>query len=114
MLLLVLVVWWLLCLCGACVLCWAVRRKVCARARARAAAGRARTLITLTRAPSFSTDTHTHTHYLLKALKANPTVAVKELKLNANYITRFGQVALSEAVDMVYEMGGQRVTTVHF
>lgn len=58
--------------------------------------------------------THSTSLSQKKALKANPTVAVKELKLNANYITRFGQVALSEAVDMVYEMGGQRVTTVHF
>lgn len=49
-----------------------------------------------------------------KALKANAEGAVKELRLNANYITRFGQVALSEAVDMVYEMAGGRTTTVSF
>lgn len=49
-----------------------------------------------------------------QALKANPECAVKELKLNANYITRFGQVALSEAVDMVYEMGGGNMLTVTF
>lgn len=39
---------------------------------------------------------------------------MRKLKLNANYITRFGQVALSEAVDMVYELAGGRTTTVHF
>ncbi len=55
--------------------------------------------------------THPPTH---QALKANAEGAVKELRLNANYITRFGQVALSEAVDMVYEMGGGRMTTVSF
>jgi hypothetical protein len=49
-----------------------------------------------------------------QALKANAEGAVKELRLNANYITRFGQVALNEAVDMVYEMGGGRMTTVLF
>ncbi len=50
----------------------------------------------------------------LQAMKANASCAVKELKLNANYITRFGQVALSEAVDMVYEMGGGKQTSVVF
>ncbi len=48
-----------------------------------------------------------------QALKANAEGAVKDLRLNNNYITRFGQVALSEAVDMVFEMGGGKVTTVH-
>jgi hypothetical protein len=38
---------------------------------------------------------------------------VRDLRLNNNYITKFGQVALSEAVDMVYEMGKGKVTTVH-
>lgn len=51
---------------------------------------------------------------LLQALKANPECAVKELKLNANYISRFGQVALSEAVDLVYELGGGNMLTVTF
>jgi hypothetical protein len=50
----------------------------------------------------------------VQALKANPECAVRELKLNANYITRFGQVALTEAVDMVYEMGGGKMLTVTF
>ncbi len=48
-----------------------------------------------------------------QALKANAECAVKDLRLNNNYITKFGQVALSEAVDMVAEMGKGRVTTVH-
>lgn len=51
---------------------------------------------------------------LPQALKANPECAVKELKLNNNYITRFGQVALTEAVDMVYEMGGGNMLSVTF
>ncbi|KAF6252092.1 hypothetical protein COO60DRAFT_1555123 [Scenedesmus sp. NREL 46B-D3] len=51
---------------------------------------------------------------LAQALKANPECAVRELKLNANYITRFGQVALTEAVDMVYEMGGGKMLSVTF
>ncbi|PNH05886.1 Amidase 1 [Tetrabaena socialis] len=51
---------------------------------------------------------------LAQALKANPEGAPRELKLNSNYITRFGQVALSEAVDMVFEMGAGKMTTVHF
>jgi NLR family CARD domain-containing protein 3 len=41
-------------------------------------------------------------------LKANPERAPQELRVNANYIGRFGQVALSEATDMVYEMSGGR------
>lgn len=49
-----------------------------------------------------------------QALKANPESAVKELKLNNNYITRFGQVALTEAVDLVYEIGGGNMLTVTF
>lgn len=52
---------------------------------------------------------------IAQALKANADAAPRELKLNSNYITRFGQVALSEAVDMVYEMSkGRTTTTVHF
>jgi NLR family CARD domain-containing protein 3 len=50
----------------------------------------------------------------MQALKANPDVGIKELRLNANYITRFGQVALTEAVDVVYEMAGGRALTVTF
>jgi hypothetical protein len=49
---------------------------------------------------------------LLQAFKANSDAAPKDLKLNSNYITRFGQVALGEAVDMVYEQ--KREMTVHF
>lgn len=49
-----------------------------------------------------------------QALKANAEGAVRELRLNANYITRFGQVALGEAVDLVYELAGGKTTTVSF
>ena len=52
---------------------------------------------------------------IAQALKANADGAPRELKLNSNYITRFGQVALTEAIDMVYEMSkGRTTTTVHF
>lgn len=47
-------------------------------------------------------------------MKANPARAPRSLKLGSNYIGRFGQVALNEAVDMVAEMGGGRETTVTF
>ena len=39
--------------------------------------------------------------YVRQALKANVDGAPKDIKLNSNYITRFGQVAMGEAVDMV-------------
>ncbi len=48
------------------------------------------------------------------ALKANPEGAPKELKVNANYITRFGQVALTEALEMVYEMSGGREIVITY
>eukprot|EP00798_Chlamydomonas_sp_ICE-L_P019001 gene19001-25585_t len=49
----------------------------------------------------------------LDALKNNPECAPKEMKLNSNYITRFGQVALSDAVDMVFENGrGKHVSII--
>jgi len=46
---------------------------------------------------------------LAQALKANPASAPRELKVNANYIGKFGQVALLEALDMVYEMAGREI-----
>ena len=51
---------------------------------------------------------------LAQALKANPTAAPRSLKVNANYIGRFGQVALTEALDMVAELGGGRDITIVF
>ena len=51
---------------------------------------------------------------LAQALKANPTAAPRSLKVNANYIGRFGQVALTEALDMVAEMGGGREVNIVF
>ncbi len=47
---------------------------------------------------------------LALALKANPGGAPRELKVNANYITRFGQVALTEAIDHVYDCGKREMT----
>jgi hypothetical protein len=38
---------------------------------------------------------------VLQALKGNPDGAPKELKISANRLTRFGQIALQEALDMV-------------
>ncbi len=49
-----------------------------------------------------------------QALKANPERAPRELKVNANYIGRFGQVALTEALDMVYEMAGGREIVITY
>ena len=49
-----------------------------------------------------------------QALKANPSLAPKEVKIGSNYITKFGQVALMEALDMVYEMGDHREIVIHF
>lgn len=55
-----------------------------------------------------------HLSAFVQALKANPDFAPKELKVNANYIGRFGQVALTEALDMVYEMGGGREIVITY
>ena len=53
--------------------------------------------------------------WAVQALKANPALAPKEVKISSNYITKFGQVALMEALDMVYEMSGdQREIVIHF
>ncbi len=50
----------------------------------------------------------------MQALKANPERAPRDLKLNANYVSRFGQVALTEALDVVFEMSGGREITITF
>lgn len=50
---------------------------------------------------------------LAQALKANPGGAPKELKVNANYITRFGQVALTEALDQVYDLGRREIVITY-
>ena len=49
-----------------------------------------------------------------QALKANPECAPRELKVNANYIGRFGQVALTEALDMVYDLAQGREITITY
>jgi len=50
----------------------------------------------------------------LQALKVNPEAAPKDVRLDSNNITKFGQVALIEAVDIVYEMGKGRMMKVVF
>jgi hypothetical protein len=50
----------------------------------------------------------------LQSLKANAEGAPADLRLNSNYITGMGQVALKEAVDMVYDMAKGKMTTIHF
>lgn len=52
--------------------------------------------------------------YLGQSLKANASGAVKELKLNSNYITEQGQFVLTEALDLIYELGNGRETTITF
>jgi NLR family CARD domain-containing protein 3 len=47
---------------------------------------------------------------LAQALKANAELAPREFKINANYLTTFGQVALKEALDMVYDMARKEIT----
>lgn len=51
---------------------------------------------------------------VLQALKNNPNNAPINLKVNSNYITNFGQTALVEALDTVYELSGNREINVHF
>jgi hypothetical protein len=53
-------------------------------------------------------------HAHAQALKANPECAPRELKVNANYIGRFGQVALTEALDMVYDLAQGREITITY
>lgn len=48
-----------------------------------------------------------------QALKANPAGAPQELKLNANYLKRFGQIALEEAIDMVFDMSKKQITITY-
>lgn len=50
---------------------------------------------------------------IAQALKANPAGAPKELKVNSNYITNFGQVALTEALDHVSDIGAKSMTIVY-
>ena len=50
----------------------------------------------------------------MQALKNNPENAPINLKVNSNYITNFGQTALVEALDIVYELSGNREINVTF
>lgn len=49
-----------------------------------------------------------------QALKANVASAPRELRVNSNYITNMGQVALTEAIDMVQELGRGKLISVQF
>jgi hypothetical protein len=49
---------------------------------------------------------------LAEALKANGEAAVQVLNLTGNYITKYGQVALSEARDIVHEMNGGKEVNI--
>ena len=51
---------------------------------------------------------------LAQALKANAEGAVALLSLSSNYITKLGAVALTEAVDIVHELGSGKDTTIVF
>ena len=44
-----------------------------------------------------------------QALKNNPDHAPRNLKFAQNQITNFARVALTEALDMVYEIGGREI-----
>lgn len=50
----------------------------------------------------------------MQGLRGNASGAVKELKLNSNYITERGMFVLTEALDLVYELGNGRETTIIF
>ncbi|PKA47868.1 RAN GTPase-activating protein 1 [Apostasia shenzhenica] len=47
---------------------------------------------------------------LAQALKANEDLAVTSLNLASNFLTKYGQVALSEAKDHVYEMSDKEIS----
>lgn len=57
---------------------------------------------------------HADGHSAMQALKANPQCSPREMKVNANYISTFGQTALVDAVDMVYDVSGGRELTLVF
>ncbi|CAI7870762.1 unnamed protein product, partial [Closterium sp. NIES-54] len=50
---------------------------------------------------------------LAEALKANGEAAVETLNLSSNYITKYGQVALSEAKDLVSEMNDGKEVNIY-
>ncbi|CAI7780807.1 unnamed protein product [Closterium sp. NIES-53] len=51
---------------------------------------------------------------LAEALKANGEAAVETLNLSSNYITKYGQVALSEAKDLVSEMNDGKEVNIYW
>ena len=50
----------------------------------------------------------------VQALKANPERCPLELKMGSNYITKQGQIAMAEALDMVYEMSGGKQVVIMY
>jgi len=50
----------------------------------------------------------------VQALKNNPDNAPLNFKLNANHLTTFGQTALLEALDTVFELSGNREMNISF
>ena len=50
----------------------------------------------------------------LQALKANPDRCPGEFKMASNYITNQGRIAITEALDMVYEMSGGRQIVITY
>ena len=51
---------------------------------------------------------------LAQALKNNANASLKEIGISNNYITKLGEVALSEAADLVGEMYDGRKVTITF
>ena len=51
---------------------------------------------------------------LAQAIKNNAEGAIASISVNNNYITKFGEVALTEAVELVEEMNPDRDLYVQF
>jgi len=53
-------------------------------------------------------------YMLASAIKGNGGGVLNEIKLNNNYITKFGEVALTEAAELVQEMNEGKELEVYF
>ena len=53
-------------------------------------------------------------YLLASAIKQNGNGVLSEIKLNNNYITKFGEVALTEAAALVQEMNEGKELEVYF
>ena len=51
---------------------------------------------------------------LAQAIKNNADGAIQSISVNNNYITKFGEVALTEAVELIEEMNPDRDLYVQF